>query len=1293
MAASKPKPAALRNRNRDHERLYRPGLLSKWFLLFSVLLLVAIVAMVWKDYARPWKDYQKAFFEKELEIARDEARAERNKVFTLEGEVQAARKAVDDAWTALQATRDPMTHEAALAQRHEQKRLMDAADANVKGVKGLLAPARYTFETRRARLEKLDRLRAADLPERPGGRVPSAGDIEDARAKVEAAREPVLRYGQALFEAEDRFLAAAGAWQDTARLITRMEQPWTLAKKTLADLLSKKAMADTKLQGLEALHVHNSWRNAPFIDFISPSIKVRQQVLDDIHDNWNVATNKRVDRCTTCHLGADVPAMGDRPAHPDRVTKYDLPNWMQAHPGLELIAGPASPHKVERFGCSVCHHGVGWATDFSRAAHLPKDAETEHRWKEEHHWHEPHYIEYPMLPTAYTEGQCWKCHKDGIAWPVHYEERLDHGYIAGGDPLLGTDADGKPVQLGQYRYPPEDPRFATPANRLLGPWEVHTDFALPAAPQPTYGTMADVIYGQQDQIYGAPGYGNVFEAYEPEVFDRWVERTVHDYDWRAETYDRGYDSIVTYGCQGCHTIADFGQQVGSLTPPRVGPSLTTIKDKVRPEFLPKWIQNPGTFRPDTKMPSFFWFVDTDATWTPQRNADGSLRILPVMDAHMLDPKMALELGAQTRPEDEDMMHVQILAMAAWLQNHQDPLTGKPSTRRDPADPATFNPDYLEVLPEGDIERGRTLVNEKGCTACHVVPEVYDGSAWVEDGTERFDHDPLKMKGPRLVGLGSKLLADGAWLNAWLKNPRHYTATTSMPDMRLEDKFDAQGVQVADGAQMRADIIAYLMASKNEEFEAQPELGWRPRYEPILREMVETFFGKDRLTGEWIQRDVIAGGTGALSGQALTNALARVGERLMARNGCFGCHAVEGHEDEQPIGVELTEEGSKDLHQLDFGVVPRSLVPHTRWDFFYNKIRTPRVWDSGKLKPWADKLRMPRFNLWSPPEAAPPAEGEEAYPGPVDTRHAITAMVSGFTADKLQPGILATPDAAEADLIAGRRVIKRYGCNQCHTIEGQAGLFWFQQSRAGVELAMLPPNLFGQGYRTRTEWLVKFLKDPQWLRPIVKAHMPNFHLADEEAMALARYFLRLAGPDVPTILPQPDSKLAGHRYPEPITIPAEGERPAIGPITGWLDEARGLFETINCNKCHLPKGTPGADPNDGGVAPSFSLSAERLRHLWVEALLYNPGHLINGTKMPQFYPMQRSYGRQVPPDWQPYQFWLRDDAAWREDYASEDEERRTDAVKRLAEVQIRALTDYLLHHYRPPAPPAGPVSSR
>lgn len=1262
-------PPNLKSRNRDHERLYRPGLLSKWFLLASVLLVAALGIMIWKDYARPWKTYQKTFFGKQIEVARDKAKERRQFLLAQGAEIRAAEAAVDAAWRQIQAARTP-SHAELLELQHAAARDLESADSLVKSVKGLLAPARYIFETRRARAEAMERAKSLSTPfeDRPVG----DGRLADAKEATEAARVDVLREGQRLFEAESAFREVAARHQDVTRRIAAMEKPWLEAKATLAALSSKRAEAEAQLAGLESLYEKNQWRNAPFLDFISPSIRVQQQVLENIHDNWNFATNKRVDRCTTCHLGTDLPEFGDEAL----IERYALEPWMQAHPGLDLIAGKTSPHKIELFGCTVCHNGVGWATDFSRAAHLPQNEEQKARWKEDHKWHKVKYIDFPMLPVALTEGQCTKCHKDGIAWPVQYLERLDHGFLAG-EHSSEKLANNQRAPLGQLRWnEPDDPKFNSPENRLLGPWEVYGDYVLPKAPAPVDGSMLAVAEARRESLLAQ--YGDAMGDAWADELERWVDDTVHDYGWRADTYERGFDTIVQYGCQACHKVADFATYLGEEQPERLAPSLTAIADKLDARFVGKWIANPESFRIDTKMPSYFWFTAKDAEWNPSRNEDGSLRTLPVMDAHLLDPVLGRELGSQVRPEDLDEMRLHVVAMTTFLLNQRRQPGRAPVTHRDAADPAAYNPGYDEELPPGDVERGRALVSSKGCVACHIVGEVQDKVGelveWVEDGPWRFDNDPLRMPGPRLVGLGSKF-SDGRWLNAWLRDPKHYTPTTRMPNMRLEDKVDFQGRVVESGAQVRADIIAYLLSSRQADFDAQPDIGWSPSYTADLRQLYETFFGKTS-EGEWLTRGVLEGRTASLEGARLSGILSQVGERLMARNGCFGCHAVAGHEEDQPIGAELTSHGQKDLHQLDFGVVPKAVIPHTRWDFFLHKVRTPRIWDYGKLKVGDDRLRMPRFNMREAPHSP-------------DTRVAVAAMVTGFTKEPIHGAALAKNTPAEQDLVDGRRVASRYGCNNCHTIEGKAGLYWQHQSELVSDKAALPPNLFGQGHRTHADWLVGFLKNPVWLRPIVQAHMPKFGMSDAEATALARYFIRLTGSERGLVDVLASPRLAAGRYPTPISLPG---RPGQGnvSVSNWVEEARLLFDVMACNACHLPKGWPGQKPEDGGVAPSFSHARERLRQSWVEAMLHNPLNLIEGTKMAQFWPTPRGYGRRVLPNGLPFQFWLRDDAEWQALMASTNEEDQNEAMTRLAQAQMAAMAEFVVRHYEPPAEPAAPA---
>src|SRR5262252_5488787 len=62
-------------------------------------------------------------------------------------------------------------------------------------------------------------------------------------------------------------------------------------------------------------------------------IEIRQITVPALHT---------VDRCVTCHLGIDDPRMTDQPT-PHRTHPKGL---------LEI-------HRVEKFGCTVCHQGQG----------------------------------------------------------------------------------------------------------------------------------------------------------------------------------------------------------------------------------------------------------------------------------------------------------------------------------------------------------------------------------------------------------------------------------------------------------------------------------------------------------------------------------------------------------------------------------------------------------------------------------------------------------------------------------------------------------------------------------------------------------------------------------------------------------------------------------------------------------------------------------------------------------------------------------------------------------------------
>ena len=111
-------------------------------------------------------------------------------------------------------------------------------------------------------------------------------------------------------------------------------------------------------------------------------IEIRQVSVPALHT---------VDRCVTCHLGIDDPRMADQP-NPHRTHTKNL----------------LAIHRVEKFGCTVCHQGQGAALNFNEAK------------AEDYFW------DYPLLPAPLTEATCAACH-DPRALPKGAAEKLVRG--------------------------------------------------------------------------------------------------------------------------------------------------------------------------------------------------------------------------------------------------------------------------------------------------------------------------------------------------------------------------------------------------------------------------------------------------------------------------------------------------------------------------------------------------------------------------------------------------------------------------------------------------------------------------------------------------------------------------------------------------------------------------------------------------------------------------------------------------------------------------------------------------
>lgn len=464
------------------------------------------------------------------------------------------------------------------------------------------------------------------------------------------------------------------------------------------------------------------------------------------------------------------------------------------------------------------------------------------------------------------------------------------------------------------------------------------------------------------------------------------------------------------------------------------------------------------------------------------------------------------LSNTSDPESTEKNNTAIAGIAAYLMKNSDPITLTPPP-----------------VP-GDAKNGEKLVQSIGCAGCHTVA-----------GQAANNH------GPELTGLGSKVKPE--WLYTWLKNPKAYHSETRMPSLRLSD-------------QEAADITAFLLSSRNEKFESVQL--------PLIKPETVDKLAVSYLIGTTRQEDAKA----QISKMNPEEKLEFIGKKAIAHQGCFACHDIKGFETSKPIGTEITEEGSKDIHKLYFGFVH---LEETKQAWFFQKLKEPRIFDKGKEVTYLEKLRMPQFDFTD-------AQAESL----------VTFLLSQQKAS-IPMDMKKNLSTGEKQIEAGRLMVNKFNCNGCHTLDGVDG----HARELFEDKGNAPPIILGEGKKAQSQWLYHFLENPTSIRPWLKYRMPTFGFSNEGLTTLVQYFNELdhASP-------------AFGEHEKPVSTPEE-------LATGKL-----LFQKLQCVKCHKSKPEPGLSASF--LAPDLVMAKHRLRQDWVIDWIKDPQTLLPGTMMPTFF---------------------------------------------------------------------------
>ena len=355
-------------------------------------------------------------------------------------------------------------------------------------------------------------------------------------------------------------------------------------------LLVLLAISPAKDYFSEWRHYQNGYLR--FIHDRSDAFTLRRHFSGGIHQIW-LPDLEVVDRCTTCHVGLAENSLADVTTQP-----------FGKHPVI--------PHKLEEFGCVVCHRGQGPATTVSEA-HYSTLA-----WEQ------------PVLPTKYLQSSCGQCHLDALqGTPLLNEGRK---LLAQSGCLHCHNVQVRGTTLQATDTPPPLTHIADKTTReWIYAWIKDPQTYAVTAKMPNFKLNDDdardisaFLIADSTPIAGDTLFVSQKPASDPTA--------------GPSLYGESF-------CASCHAAQNAA---GNVVGGNLGPELTRVGSKVKAGWLQGWLRNPRVYDPSTPMPHYrftdqqlatvsgFLMAKTDSDLlanvhldpaTPQQIAHGKLLVM------------------------------------------------------------------------------------------------------------------------------------------------------------------------------------------------------------------------------------------------------------------------------------------------------------------------------------------------------------------------------------------------------------------------------------------------------------------------------------------------------------------------------------------------------------------------------------------------------------------------------------------------------------------------------------------